>query len=291
MPIEYDEPVFRPPSEAYSLILQVTLGCSWNKCAFCEMYSTKKFRARSEKDILAEIDKIAKIDSNVRKVFLADGNATVLATAKLLKILEALNSAFPKLRRISAYALPNDLESKSAAELTELHDAGLKLVYVGIESGDDDVLKYVCKSETAKSTVAGLCKAQQAGIQTSVMIINGLGGKKFSQQHAVNSAKILNEIQPTYASTLVLSFPFGVEVYQEKFLDEYVPMSQIELLEEMQVFISHTELKNTVFRSDHASNYLVLRGNLGRDKDKMLKNIELAIQNPDNLRQEWQRGL
>jgi len=289
----YDEPVFRPPSEAGSLIIQATLGCSWNKCAFCEMYSSKKFRARPESDVFNEIKDFASYGGDVRKVFLADGNATVLSTDRLLRIMEVINETFPKVRRISSYALPADLISKSDEELKQLFEAGLKLLYIGIESGDDELLKLINKSETAASTIEGINKAQKAGIQCSVMVLNGLGGKKYSQQHAINSAKLLNEIQPDFLSTLVLSFPYGEEHYKTKFAGDYQSMSTGELLAELKLFLEFTDLKSTVFRSDHASNYLILKGILGRSKQGMIEKLEAAISDPESagLRPEYMRGL
>ncbi|MFH2094380.1 MAG: radical SAM protein [Bacteroidota bacterium] len=291
LPIDYDEPVFRPPSEAYSLILQVTLGCSWNRCGFCEMYKTKDFRVRKEEEVFAEIDKVAEAGYEVRKVFLADGDAMVLSSGKLIRILAKLRSVFPKLQRISAYALPKNISSKTDDELSAIADAGLKLIYVGIESGDDEVLKMVHKGETYNSTIDGMLKAKQAGIRSSVMILTGLGGKLYMEQHAVNSAKILNATQPEFASTLVLSFPFGVKRYKSRFKGEYQEMSTMDLVKELRLFIEHTELESTVFRSDHASNYLVLKGGLSRDKQKFLDQIDFAINNPKILRKEWMRGL
>ncbi len=292
-PIAYDEPLFRPPSEADSLILQVTFGCTWNKCSFCEMYTTKNFRVKKEEDVLKEIKAVAKIEPGIRKIFLADGNPMVLSTQKLLVILKAIKENFPKNRRVTTYALPRDISAKTHEELVELREAGLKMVYVGIESGDDEVLKLMNKGETYSSTVEGLLKAKAAGIKLSVIILEGVGGMNFTNQHAINSAKILNAIQPEFASVLVLSFPFGVNKYKERFLGEYIPMTIPDLLKEMEVFISHLQLDGTIFRSNHASNYLVLNGILGRDKQLFLEQLQFAIKNPEiaGLRAEWQRGL
>jgi len=292
-PIQYNEPLFRPPSEADSLILQVTYGCTWNKCSFCEMYSTKTFSAKKEEDVLKEIELVSKIYPDVRKIFLADGNPMALSTARLLKILSAISRSFPKARRVSTYALPRDVLSKSPEELKALKEAGLNLIYVGIESGDDVVLKMMNKGETFESTEEGLLKAKEAGIKLSVIILEGVGGLKYSRQHAINSAKILNRIQSEFASVLILSFPFGVEHYKEKFNGEYIPMSIPDLLKEMKEFISHIELNGTIFRSNHASNYLVLNGILSRDKKQFLDRINFALENPNaaGLRQEWMRGL
>jgi len=167
------------------------------------------------------------------------------------------------------------------------------LLYVGIETGDDNLLKIINKGETYNSTIDGLIKARKAGIKLSVMILNGLGGKKHSENHAINSAKIVNQIEPEFLSTLVLSYPFGVEHYIKKFQDKFVQLSKFELIEEMQIFIENLNLKNTVFRSDHASNYLILKGILNRDKAKLLSDINKVLINPENsdLREEWMRGL
>lgn len=291
--LHYDEPLFRPPSEAGSLIFQVTYGCAWNKCAFCEMYTSKEFRVKKEEEILKEIQSIALYKPDVRKVFLADGNPMVLSTKRLLTILHAIKENFPRVRRISTYALPKDIMSKSKEELRELKNAGLKLVYVGIESGDEDVLKMVHKSETYNSTIDGLLKAKEAGINISAIILNGVGGLKYSRQHAINSARIINAIQPEYTSVLVLSFPFGVERYIERFEGEYIPMSIKDILIELEEFIGHTELEASIFRSNHASNYLILEGILARDKKRFLEQIRFAINNPEiaDLRAEWERGL
>jgi len=291
--LEYDYPLFRPPSEAGSLILQITHGCSWNKCAFCEMYTSKQFRVKKIEQIKHEIQLFRNAAPSATKVFLADGDALVMKTSKLLEILTELKRAFPHIRRISTYSKPKDLLNKSLSELTELKQAGLELVYTGLETGDDELLKLINKGESLRSSADGMLMAKKAGIKSSVMIINGLGGKHYSMQHAVNSARLVNEIQPEYLSTLVLSFPYGQEHFNKRIEFDYEAMSTIELVEELGVLISETNLESTVYRSDHASNYLVLKGILGRDKELLLQKIHQAIQNPHNasFREEWQRGL
>lgn len=291
-PISYDEPLFRPPSEAYSIIIQITLGCSYNKCAFCEMYTSKQFKARKEEDVFKDIEAFIPYKDQIRKVFLADGDPMVLSTERLLRILSKLKNTFPKLQRISTYATPNNIIKKSIQELEELKSAGLDLLYVGIESGDDEVLSAIQKGETFDSIVSGINKAKHAEINSSVMIINGIGGKLFSEQHAINSAKVLNETQPKYASTLVLTTYKGLEHFKNRFLGEYVPMSLPELLLEMQIFVEHLQLTETIFRSDHASNYLVLKGVLCKDKPLFLQQIKTALNHPEiaNLRKQHQRG-
>ena len=291
--IQYSEPLFRPPSEGRSLILQPTIGCSWNRCAFCEMYTSKKFKVRKEEDLFGEIDLMLPFSSQIRKVFLADGNAMVLSYGKLMRILEKLNNTFPNLKRISAYALPKDIGTKTEEELTSLANSGLKLLYTGVETGDDELLKIINKGETSQSTVDALKKAREADIKLSVMILNGLGGNKFSKQHALNSAKVVNEIQPEYLSTLVLSFPYGIDHFKDRFPSDFIEMSKMDLIKEMGDFIKYLELESTIFRSDHASNYLVLRGILNRDKEKLMSGINKVLVNPDKsgLTPEWMRGL
>jgi radical SAM superfamily enzyme YgiQ (UPF0313 family) len=292
-PIKYDEPLFRPPAEADSLIFQITYGCAWNRCAFCEMYTSKNFSVRNEEEVLKEIENAAVLFPDTRRIFLADGNPMVLSANKLMRILRAIKRSFPRANRISTYALPGDLRMKTREELRELKNLGLKTLYVGIESGDDEVLKMNLKSETFESTVEGLLKGKEAGMKLSLMILNGLGGLKYSRQHAENTARIVNIIQPELLSSLVLSFPFGKDHFRKRFQGDYVDMEITDLLREMQMFLAKTELNSTIFRSDHASNYLVLNGVLGRDKQIMINNLAQAIDTPGKagLRPEWMRGL
>lgn len=257
------------------------------------MYRSKSFSIRKEENVFEDIKQVATVYPDTKKIFLADGDALVISTEKLLKILGEINSQFSGIRRISSYALPSNIIKKSSKELKELNDAGLKLIYLGIESGSDEVLKKVDKHETKSSTIDGLLKAKDAGIKSSVMILNGLGGQKYSNLHAIHSAEVLNATQPEFASTLVLSFPLGEDRFMKNFGEDFIPLDQKQLFEEQKTLITHLDLQNTVFRSDHASNYLSLTGNLNRDKEKLLKQVQNAIDYPDmaGLREEWQRGL
>lgn len=295
IPIRYVEPVFRPPSEAESLILPVTDGCSWNQCTFCEMYTApqKKFLARSEDEVLESIRLTGlRYGDQVRRVFLADGDALVLPTRRLLGILEAIKTHMPAVRRISSYCLPRNLRKKSQAEIDELAAAGLTMVYVGAESGDDQVLAAVKKGETFETTREALDKLGAAGITRSVMILNGLGGRVFSAQHAENSARLANATQPEYLATLVVSFPQGEARFRAGF-PGWEALSQHELFVEMESLLSRLALRRTVFRSDHASNWLVLKGTLGSDKARLLQQVRQAITAPGevSLRPAWARGL
>ncbi|MBK8524480.1 MAG: radical SAM protein [Betaproteobacteria bacterium] len=295
IPIRYVEPVFRPPSEAQSLIFPVTDGCSWNHCTFCEMYTApqKAFRARSEDEVMETIRRCGeRFGNDIKRIFLADGDATVLPTRRLLAILEAIRQHLPGVRRISSYCLPRNLKKKSQEEVTALAEAGLAMVYVGAESGDDEVLARVNKGETFESTREALEKLGQAGITRSVMILNGLGGQALSMQHAENSARLMNATQPEYVSTLVVSFPMGEARFREGF-PGWEPLDQHGLFVELERFVGGLELKRTVFRSDHASNWLALKGTLGADKARLLGELRQAIDQPEKapLRPAWARGL
>ena len=293
LPLNYIEPVFRPPSEAHSLILQVTNGCSHNQCTFCEMYTEdqKKFRPKSEADIKAEIHKVARL--SVRKIFLADGDAMVLSSRRLTTILNTIRECMPQVIRVSAYCLPSNIEHKSVEELIALRESGLGMVYVGCESGDNEVLSLVKKGETFDSSREALVKLKRAGIKTSVMILNGLGGRVYSEQHALNSARLMNDAQPDYLSTLVVSFPQGEERFRGGFNGQFEPLDTMGLFREMRTLIGQLELEKTIFRSDHASNYLVLKGVLGKDKQRLLDMVDTAIHQPGRipLRPDWMRGL
>lgn len=278
-PVHYIEPLFRPPSEADSLILQVTNGCSWNQCSFCEMYTQpqKKFKPRSEAEVLAEIQSCGASLQGVRRVFLADGDAMVLSFRRLEAILQAIRTHLPSVTRVSSYCLPQNIANKTPEQLQTLRELGLSLVYIGAESGDDTVLRKVQKSETFASTREAILKLKAAEIKTSVMIINGLGGKQYSEQHALASAALINTTQPEYLATLALFFRHGERHFTEIFGDDYTPCSTLDLFTEMQTFIQHLELKQTIFRSDHISNNLVLKGVLGKDKIKLLAQIQQAV--------------
>lgn len=294
-PIRYVEPVFRPPSEADSLILPVTDGCSWNHCVFCELYTApqKRFRAREEGEVLESIRRTGeRYGDQVRRLFLADGDAMVLPTRRLLAYLEAIRTHLPAVRRVSSYCLARNLRRKSVGELKELCDAGLRLAYLGAESGDDAVLALTHKGETFDSTRAALEKLGEAGISRSVMIINGLGGETHSARHADNSARLINATQPEYLATLVLTLYHGGARYRAAWPD-WQALSQTGLFREMERFLSGLELRRTVFRSDHASNWLVLRGTLGADKARLLAQVRAAIEQPDvaSLRAAWMRGM
>jgi radical SAM superfamily enzyme YgiQ (UPF0313 family) len=277
--VQYIEPLFRPPSEARSLIFQVTNGCSWNRCTYCEMYTDaqKKFRPRAEIEVLAEIRTCAQQGLEPRRVFLADGDALVLSMRRLRAILGEIKSSLPTVSRVSSYCLPANLKNKSDEDLLELAELGLKIIYVGAESGDDQVLQKIDKGETYTTTAEALIRASAAGIRTSVMILNGIGGKALSRQHALASARLANDTQPDYLATLVLTFYKGREKFEAGFDNHFEELDTVGLCEEMKTLIDATELENTIFRSDHVSNHMVLKGVLGKDKQRLLAQIDTSI--------------
>jgi radical SAM superfamily enzyme YgiQ (UPF0313 family) len=294
-PIHYINPVFRPPSEAQSLILPVTNGCSWNQCTYCEMYTEpqKKFAIRDEAETLLAIQQCGeRFGPQVQRVFLGDGDAMALSTRRLMSVLSAIQQHLPSVRRISSYCLPRNVRSKSVEELRELRQAGLSLAYVGAESGDDTVLQHVNKGETFASTCEALDKLGAAGITRSVMLLNGLGGRVLSRQHAENSARLANATQPEFLASLVVSFPQGEERFRAGF-PQWEPLGQTELFLEIEQLLQGLDLRRTVFRSDHASNWLVLKGTLGAEKDRLLREVHTAIERPQaaQLRPDWARAL
>lgn len=277
--VQLIEPVFRPPSEANSFIFQVTNGCSWNKCSFCEMYSSaeKAFGVKPADRALAEIEAVGKRGGQIRRVFLGDGDAMVLSTRRLVQILQAIREHLPQVTRVSAYCLPRNLANKSADDLALLRELGLSLIYVGAETGNDELLGKINKGETRESTVAALVKAHAAGMKSSVMIINGLGGRQWSRDHARDSARLVNEAQPDYLATLVLFHPRGDERFRQHFGSGFTPLDAAGLCKEVADFLEQTTLQRTIFRSDHVSNHLVLKGVLGKDRDSLVRKARDAV--------------
>jgi radical SAM superfamily enzyme YgiQ (UPF0313 family) len=295
-PITYIEPLFRPPSEARSLIFQVTNGCSWNKCTYCDMYTQaqKKFSLKPDADVEAEIAWAGEHMQGARRVFLADGDAMSLSVRRLLHILELIRTYLPGVDRVSSYCSSFNLRGKSVSELAQLREAGLKLIYMGAESGDDFVLDSIAKGDSHAGTVKALNDLREAGIRRSVMIINGVGGKRYSEQHALNSARLANETQPEYLSSLVINHPHGEDRFQAGYAEHggvYEHMDQHERFQELRTFVGALDLEKTIFRSDHASNQLVLKGTLGKDKAALLTQIDTAIAAPQqaHLRPVWIR--
>lgn len=273
----YDTPVFRPPSEARSFILRVTRGCAHNKCTYCNMYRGVPFQVLTEDEVARQIEAAAVHGRNsVRRVFLADGDALVLSTPRLLKILDALYKTFPKLQRVAAYSAPKDILRKSHEELVELREAGLKLLYYGMETGDDITLQAVKKGVSGEEAVEAGRKVIAAGMKLSMMIILGLAGKPGSKRHAAETAKAINAIKPTMLSALCLMLYRGSELLDQFERGEFEPLPPQGLMEELYSILAAVELTEDhpcIFRSNHVSNYVQLAGTLPKDKERLLGEI------------------
>ncbi|MFX0003995.1 MAG: radical SAM protein [Candidatus Hermodarchaeota archaeon] len=301
--IYYCQPVFRPPSEAYSLLIQLTEGCSF-KCDFCMSNLRKEFLVRDIKLVKKDLDVARKqYGPRVRKIFFLDGNAMVTPTDKLVEITRYAFTLFPNLERVGVYAHSKDILKKSDEQLKMLFDAGLKIAYVGFESGSDHLLNMVHKQASKLDHIRASKKLMKAGITLSATLINGLGGGNspaISKEHAVESADLVNKICPEddriwYIAFLTLMIPSGTEVFKKKLKGEFVEMSSIEILKELKTFMSHINFNNKnancIFRSNHASNYLPIKGILDREKESILSTLNYGITHKDILRPEFYRGL
>jgi radical SAM superfamily enzyme YgiQ (UPF0313 family) len=290
--LRYEEPVIRPPSEADSLILQATIGCSHNRCAFCVTYQNKRFRIRPMDELLGEIDWAADSLPEIRRVFLGDGDALALSTEKLLTILGHLRDRLPGLRRVSTYASPMNFRHKSVDELKKLREAGLSMLYVGLESGDDDVLRRINKGVGAEEMATLCTRPTEAGMTLFVTVILGLGGPGLSLQHAAHTGQLIDRIRPRFASALTLMLPPRRPSYREVFGDpDWRPLDSKECLVECRQLLEEIRANGIVFYSNHASNYLPLRGTLQKDKEKMLTKLDAAIRDPNRRMPEYLRGL
>ncbi|MEW5786186.1 MAG: radical SAM protein [Bacillota bacterium] len=292
-PIRYEGDVFRPPSEAGSLILQATIGCSHNRCTFCAMYKTKRFRERDPVELVQEITAAARVLPHTRRVFLADGNAMTLAGEKLLEILQTLGNAFPLLERIAVYSNPQDLMLKEVGELRELRRHKLGMVYLGVESGSAAVLQDVAKGATPEEIARGAAQVKEAGIPLSVTVINGLAGQKGSERHARETARLLNEIDPDYLGLLSLMPVPGTTMHRQVQERVLTPLGPWEILQEIKWMVEGLSLTGCVFRANHASNYLPMKAVLSRDRKDLLAGLDKVLQSktPGILRDEFQRGL
>lgn len=278
--IRYEGRLYRPPSEADSLILQATIGCSYNRCTFCAMYRDKRFRVRPLDELCEEIAWAAREVGPVRKVFLADGDALVAKASFLLRLLEELRRVFPDLRRVSVYASPQSLQVRTVEEMVQLREAGLTLYYLGIESGHDAVLEALEKGVDAQEMIRVARKATQAGVKLSTMLLLGAGGRALSLEHARESARVANAIQPRFLSTLVMTPVDGTPLYEAQERGEVEQLQPVELARELRELVSGLELTATVFRSNHASNVLHLAGQLPRDKASFLAQLDRVLADP-----------
>jgi radical SAM superfamily enzyme YgiQ (UPF0313 family) len=291
MEIPYDYPLYRPPSEADSTIFQVTLGCSFNKCSFCNMYRTKEYVERPWEEIKSEIDMVAKFYPDTRRIFLADGDALNLPKERMVEILKYLSKNFPRLERISCYAMPMNILQKKDDELREIRAAGLQMMYVGIESGNDIVLKKVTKGATYKTILKACQKIRDHGYIMSCMVILGLGGKTYTKEHIADTARILSETSPDYMGALTLHLEEGVyHEFMNKFGEQFVPLYDLDVLDELERLVADFKpSRRVILRANHASNVYSIGGTMPEDKEKMLDLIKRLKLHPDMLKPKFLR--
>ena len=288
---EYDYPLYRPPSEAYSLIIQATLGCSQNKCTFCSMYKSKKFTIKPLEQIKKEIDFFRIYVKKAERIFLADGDALIMPMKILKEIFIYINEKFPEAERISLYGSPKSILLKTPEELLELKNLGLGLIYLGVESGSDKILSSVKKGVSREEIITAGKKVKKVGIPLSVTAIAGLGGKENSIEHAVETASLISEINPDYFGVLTLMLEEGTELLEEYKKGNFIPLSSSEILEETKLMIKNINVKEKcIFRSNHASNYVSLKGTLPYEKENILKTIDYALKN-NEIKSEFLRRL
>lgn len=290
---EYVQPLYRPPSEADNLILQITIGCRFNQCSFCSMYKSKNYQLKSADEIRQDIQLAQQQFPDSSRVFLADGDVFNLNTEQLLIILELLNNAFPRLTRVSCYATPANIASKSLDQLQTLKAHKLSLLYVGIESGDNLILKKITKGATQNSMIKALKLADKASLKISATIILGLGGQQYWQQHINETVKLLNQAPVNYLSTLQLYLDdTSKKEFYQKFSEPFTHQDDAAILNELLALVSQLQpAKKLIFRSNHASNALALAGNLPKDKDRLIDEIETAMGTPAKLTPPYLRSL
>ena len=289
--MRYYGTVYRPPSEAYSLIVQVTYGCSHNTCAFCSMYKEKRFALRPLEEVLEDFRIARQTYRHVDKVFLADGDALVRKASELYTILDTIRELFPECERVTSYASPSSIRIRTDEELQTLRAKGLTMVYMGLESGCDDVLKLMRKGHMSAEIIEMGQKIRRNGMALSVTAITGLGGPELLERHAIETAKAFNAMNPEYIGMLTLMVEPGTPLYDWVHDGSFQLLTQSQVLQETRLLMENLDSPGSVFRMNHASNYLVLKGTLNQDKEAMLRTIDAAEHDLSRLRPEEWRGL
>ncbi|MHA1772473.1 MAG: radical SAM protein [Candidatus Thorarchaeota archaeon] len=292
--LRYEGTIWRPPSEARSLILQATIGCSHNACIFCVSYKDRKYRVRGAEGIASDLRSLpTTLKNGVHRVFLADGNALAMTTDEMLATLDVLREDLPRLERVGVYAYAKDVRDKSVSDLRQLRNAGLGIVYLGLETGDDELLRWSRKGVDSREMIEACNKIRSAGIPLSLTIILGFGGLEHSEKHAKATAQILNKIDPEYVGALTLMIPRGTPLYEMTQRGEFEPMRPFDILRELRSIVEDLHLSKCIFRTNHASNYLPLGGTLNRDKLKILDALDTVLEKHDDsvLRPQGLRGL
>jgi len=290
--MDYEGFIIRPPSEAYSLLLQVTVGCSHNKCTFCGTYRQKKFRIKSLEQIKKDLREASHYE-NMEKVFLCDGDALIIPQTRLDEILKLINDNLQNIKRIGTYANAKSILRKSVDELKKLRDLGLKIIYLGVETGNVELLQKIKKGVTYEQMVEAARRVKEAGIILSVTVLLGLGGIEKSIEHAIDTAKILTDMDPDYVGALTLMLVPETELYEDYLAGRFVLPDKFGFIRELYLMIANSNFTNCYFTSNHASNYLPVKAYLPREKEKILKMISSVIEAKDlsQIRPEYLRGL
>ena len=289
--MRYEGRVFRPPSEAYSLIIQSTIGCSHNKCDFCDMYKEKRFRERDIQMVLDDLSLARSHHSFVERIFIADGDALIRSTSDWGVLLENIHSLFPECQRVSCYGSPRSVLRKTAEDLKRLRGLGLAMVYMGLESGSDAVLKDMNKGETVEEIVEAAAKVKDAGITLSVTVVSGLGGTALWEEHAIKTGEALSRMKPHYIGLLTLMLQEGAPLYERNAAGQFEILGPREVAAETLLMLENIDSEGSVFRSNHSSNYLMLKGTLNRDLKPMKKLLKEALGGKIGYRGEMARGL
>lgn len=289
--MRYEGKIFRPPSEAHSLIIQATIGCSHNKCTFCSMYKEDQFRIKKTEEIIEDINSARLQYRNINRVFLADGDALMIKTGELVKILHYIKNIIPECERIGIYASPKSIMTKSVEELKTLKAAGLSITYLGLESGSDEILEDINKGATVGEIIREANKLKDANILLSVTLISGLGGKEKWKLHATESSKAINQINPDYLGLLTLMIEPGTMLFDDVNNGVFQLLSPEDVALETLVLLENLDVEGCIFRSNHASNYISLKGTLNHDKERMIKELKQAIDGEVGFKDEYLRGL
>ena len=288
--MRYEGRVFRPPSEAYSLIVQVTVGCSHNKCTFCDMYKEKRFHLRKLEDVLEDFNIARRQYRYIERVFLADGDALIRKTEDLAVILKHIRKVIPECRRVTSYGSPKSILTKSPEDLALLHSLGLEMIYLGLESGNEQVLKHINKGVTVEDIVRAGQMVKDAGMKLSVTAISGLGGTEMWKEHAIDTAKAFSRMKPDYIGLLTLMFEGDVPLRRECEEGKFHLLAAPQVAKETLLMLEHIDSEGSVFRSNHASNYLTLKGTLNRDREAMCEQIRTALER-GGYKKEYFRAL
>lgn len=289
--MHYEGNIIRPPSEANSILLQVTVGCSRNKCTFCGTYMGERFRIKNDDIIMEDISFAAEHCKKQRRVFLCDGDALIIPQKRLLKMLAEIKNQLPWVTRVGVYANAKSLKMKTPDELEALREHGIGIAYMGLETGDDVTLKKIGKGATAETMIRMGRKGRDAGIKLSITVLTGIAGKERSRIHARETGRVLSAIDPEYVGALSLMLIPGTPLHKDYVAGRFPLLKPDEMLQELRTMIEHTELTRGLFHANHASNYLPIKARLPRDKAATLKRIDDALEGQVPLKPEWLRGL